>query len=186
MSENIRCDAQREHRRFPCEQLEYTKTVGNLLPKILGETFTELGFGVKVNHQQANGVDMEVFLGHNRILVAEVLNWSIASRLTYKRKNCIIRNLNEFNCNKMLIHTVSLSNLEGLEESGIYLLEIGYQILPKTYYNFFLTKNQVEKRSVDSKSARRNIKAKILHYVNNYLFGHKFLNFLLSPPQSDH
>lgn len=185
MSENIRCDTKIKYHRFPCEQLEYTKTVGKLLPQILGEIFTELGFKVKVNHQQANGVDIEVFLGHNRILVAEVLNWSIASRLTDKRKNSIIENLNEFNCNKMLIYTVPLSNLEGLEESGIYLLEIGYQILPEAYYKFFLTKHQVEKRQVDSDSARRNIRTKILYYVNNYLFGHKLLTFILSPSYSN-
>ena len=93
MSENIGNDAQAELRRFPCKQMVYTKYVGKLLPNILEEVFNELGFRVKVNHQQANGVDLEVFLENNLILVAEVLNWSIGSRLTNKRKNNYISSI---------------------------------------------------------------------------------------------
>lgn len=180
MSENIRNDAQKEHRRFPCKQLKYTKNVGKFLPTILEAIFTELGFRVKVNPQQANGVDLELFLGDNLVLVAEVLNWSIASRLTNKRKGNIIRNLNEFNCNKVLIHTVPLSNLNGLKENGIHILEIGNQVLPETYYNFFLTKRQVERRNIDSDSTRRNIRAKILDYLNNHLLAHKYLKLIMT------
>lgn len=180
MSENIRNEAQEELPRFPCKQEEYTKTVGKLLPTILGEVLTELGFRVKVNPQQTNGVDLEVLLGDNLIIVAEVLNWSIASRLTHKRRGNIIRNLNEYNCNKLLIHTVPLSNLNGLRENGIHLLEIGYQILPETYYNFFQAKDQVEKRTIDSDSTRRNIRAKILKYIDNSLFAHRYLQFLVA------
>ena len=120
MSENTKNETQEERPRFPCKQEEYTKTVGKLLPTILGEIFTELGFQAKVNPQQANGVDLEVFLGDHLVLVAEILNWSIASRLTDKRKDNIIRNLNEFNCNKVLIYTVPLSNLNGLGENEIH------------------------------------------------------------------
>jgi len=179
MSENIRNYSQVEHLRFPCEQMEYTKTVGSLLPNILGEIFTELGFKVKINHQQANGVDLEISLGNNLMVVAEVLNWSIRSRLTDKRKGNIIRNLNQFNCNKALIYTVPLSNLNGLKENRIYLLEIGYQILPETYYNFFQTKGQVIRRTIDSELTRKNIRAKILNYLNNRLFAHKYLKLVM-------
>lgn len=180
MSENIRSEAQEELPRFPCKQEEYTKTVGKLLPKILGEILTGLGFNVKVNPQQQNGVDMEVFLDNNLVLVAEILNWSIASRLTNKRKGNIITNLNEFNCNKVLICTVPLSNLDGLRENGIYLMEIGYQLLPETYYDFFLTKEQVERRNIDSDLIRSDIRAKFLKYIDNSLLGHRYLRFLVA------
>ena len=173
MSENIESEAQEELPRFPCKQETYTKTVGKLLPTILGEILTELGLKVKVNHQQANGVDLEAFLGDTRLIVAEILNWSIKSRLTDKRKSSIIRNLNEFHCNKVLIYTVPLSNLEGLEENRIRLIEIGYQILPETYYKFFLAKKQVEKRTIDSDSTRRHIRAKILQYIEDCSRGHR-------------
>lgn len=179
MSENMRSEAQEELPRFPCKQIEYTKTVGRLLPTILGEIFAELGFKVKVNPQQENGVDIEVFLGDNLVLVAEILNWSIASRLTNRRKGNIITNLNEYNCNKVLIHTVPLSNLHALRENGIDLMEIGYQLLPETYYDFFLTKGQVESRNIDSDLIRSDIRGKVLDYINNHLFAHKFFQFLV-------
>lgn len=179
MSENIRSDAQEELPRFPCKQEEYTKTVGRLLPAILGEIFAELGFKVRVNHQQSNGVDTEVFLGDNLILVAEILNWSIRSRLTNKRKGNIITNLNEYDCNKVLIYTVPLSNLDGLRENEIYLMQIGYQILPEKYYEFFITKGQIERRNIDSNLIRSDIRGKILDYINNHFFAHKYLQFLV-------
>lgn len=169
MNENRRCNAQREQYRFPCEESEYKKIVGRLLPDILEEIFTELGFEVTVNHQQANGVDLEIFQEDNLILVAEVVNWSIGSRLTHKRKNSYIRNLSEYDCNKVFIYTVSLSNLDGFKENGIDLLEIGYQILPQTFYNFFLAKEQVERRKIDSTDVRQDIKEKIRSYLERYI-----------------
>lgn len=178
MSENVRYVYRRNHLRFPCEQNIYTKTVGWLLPTILGEIFTELGFKAKVNEQQTNGVDLEVFLGDNLILVAEILNWSIRSRLTDKRKGWIIGNLNKFHCKRLLIHTVPLSNLDGVRESGIDILAIGYQILPETYYDFFLARGQVIRRKIECYSTRRDIRSKILDYVNNRLFAHRYLKFL--------
>ena len=165
MNENSRSNAQREQYRFPCEESEYKKIVGRLLPDILEEILTELGFEVTVNHQQANGVDLEIFQENNLILVAEVVNWSIGSRLTHKRKNSYIKNLSEYDCNKVFIYTVPLSNLDGFKENGIDLLGIGYQILPQTFYNFFSSKGQVERRRVDSRDLRKDIKDKILSYL---------------------
>lgn len=169
MSENSRGDAGREQ-RFPCEQLEYTRTVGWLLPIILESILTELGFRVIINPQQANGVDLEVYYGADLIFVAEVLNWSTASRLTDKRRDCIISNLNEYNCEKLLIHTVPLSNLDGFEENGISLLQIGYQVLPRLYYGFFLTRGQVERRRMDSVAIKNDIERKIISYLERTEF----------------
>ena len=179
LSENTISDAQREAFRFPCEQREYVKTVGELLLTILSEMLIELGFKVIVPPQRANGVDMKIFQGDDLVAVAEVLNWRTTSRLSDKRRHNIIRNLNEYDCCKLLIHTVPLSNLDGFGENGIYLLQIGYQVLPESYYDFFLTREQVERRDIDSNSTRRNIRSKILDYINNHLFAHKYLKFLM-------
>lgn len=179
LNENRISNVQREDFRFPCEQMEYVKTVGELLLTILSEILTELGFRVIVPSQRANGVDMKIFLGDNLIAVAEVLNWSIGSRLTDNRKNNIINNLNGHNCNKLFIHTVPLSNLEGFTENKIHLLQIGFQVLPEPYYDFFLTRDQVIRRKIDSDSTRRDVRSKILDYINNHLFAHKYLKFLM-------
>ena len=178
MSEENSDSTRNNHFRFPCEQMEYTRIVGSLLPAILGEIFTELGFRVNVNHQQANGVDMKVFLRDTLVLVVEVQNWSIGSRLTYKRRGNIIRNLSEFDCNKLLIHTIPLSDLSGLRENGIDIIELGYQVLPETFYNHYLQREQVERRKALSDSTMREIRAKILEYVDQKLFGYMYLRFL--------
>jgi len=110
---------------LPCERLKYTKKVGELLPKILGKIFAELGFDAGVNSQQENGVDLEIYKDNNLVLVVEVLNWSIWSRLNTKRKNKITENLSKFRCNKWLIYTVPLSGISTLIENGIELVRIG-------------------------------------------------------------
>lgn len=179
MSENVSCQTRREYLRFPCKQEEYTRTVGWLLPTILEEIFNELGFEAYANPIPVNGVDLEICHGEDLVLVAEVLNWSFRSRLTDKRKNNIINNLNEYDCNKLLIHTVPLSNLGDIEENGIHILEIGYQVLPLDYFIHFLMRGEVEGRRIDSYSTRRDVRSKILDYVNNYLFGHKYFKFLI-------
>ena len=168
-----------ENRRFPCEELKYAKTVGELLLSILKELFEELGFRAETFPLERNGADMQVYLGDNLVLVAEVLNWSIGSRLTDRRKENIIRNLDQHSCNKLLIHTIPLSNTNGVEEGGIDLLKIGFQILPVTYYIFFFAKKQVMKRWIDCDATRKRIRSKILDYVNNHLFAHRYFRTLI-------
>ncbi len=149
--------------------MEYSRIVGGLLLTILQEIFTELGFNVRNRPQQANGVDLEIFRENHRLIVIEVLNWSNRSRLTDKRKNNIIENLNEFVCDKMLIHSVPLRNLDGIEENGICALEIGYQVLPEEFYDFFLARRQVERRRADSELVRGEIGEMIADYINDHL-----------------
>lgn len=180
MSEIVRYQSRREHLRFPCKQNEYARNVGWLLPTILEGIFNELGFEAYANPIQTNGVDLEVYFRSNLILVAEILNWSISSRLYNKRKLRIIRDLNEFNCKSLFIHTVPLPNLNVVRDAGIDILEIGYQVLPEKYYNIYLARGQVIRRKTECHSTRKEIKSKILNYVNNHLFAHKYLKFLLA------
>jgi len=126
--------------------MKYTERVGELLPNILGKIFRELGFEVWVNPQQVNGVDLKVCRESNPVIVAEVLNWSIRSRLTLRRRDCIIENLNRFVCKKLLVHTIQLSGLDTLRENGIDLLCVGYQVLPQDFYDFYLNKEQIIRR----------------------------------------
>jgi len=180
MSENVSVENQRELCRVPWRKDEYARDVGRLLPTILEGIFIELGFDAYANPIQTNGVDLDVYFRSNLILVAEILNWSISSRLYNKRKLGIIRNLNEFNCKRLFIHTVPLPNLNVVRDAGIDILEVGYQVLPEEYYNVQLARGQVIRRKIDCDSTRSQIKSKILDYVNNHLFAHKYLKFLMT------
>jgi hypothetical protein len=109
------------------------------------------------------------------VLVAEVVNWSIGSRLTNKRKNNYIRNLTRYSCNRLFIYTTPLSNLSGFKENGIDLLEIGYQILPESYYNYFIELDRIERRKILSDVVMRDIGSKICEYVYGRIFGYDYL-----------
>ena len=147
----------REHYPFPCKERLYDKRAGAFLVTILRERFSELGFGVSVNPLEENGVDLKVFREGKLVLVAEVLNWNISSILTEKRERKITENLNEYNCLRVLIHTVPLPQLNEFSENGILLLPIGYQVLPRHYFSFFKRRGQIERRKPYSKKVIKDI-----------------------------
>jgi len=91
-----------------------------------------------------------------------VLNWSIKSKLSEKRFKNIVGNLNQFNCPKALIHTVLERNdIKKFEDKGIITLKIGYQLLPRYFYEFFSKKGQTRMRKVDSRKTKEDLEEKI-------------------------
>ncbi|MEM4733092.1 MAG: hypothetical protein QXD70_01010, partial [Candidatus Bathyarchaeia archaeon] len=96
----------------------------------------------------------------------EVLNWSIGSRLSEKRYENIVNNLSEYNCSKVLIYTTLEEDyVEKFRSKGIITLEIGYQLLPKVFYNFFKEKGQVTKRKIDSSQTSQDIENKLSELI---------------------
>ena len=168
----------RNEQKFPVDKKRYTRVVGNLLPTMLESIFTELGFRVKTYYLQANGRDMEIFDGDTLVIAVEVLNWNIGSKLHPDRKSCIIRNLNKYNCNRLLVHTVPLTRTDGLEQNRIVCLGIGYQVLPQEYYDFFLNKEEVRHRRPNSEHVRTEIKSKIIQYLYENYYGIRYLKDL--------
>lgn len=156
--------------RYPVKRTRYTQSVGKLLPHRIGQIFQEEGFTSWIAQGQENDVDLKVFDDEgNLIIVGEILNWSKVSLLPEKRKNCIIRNLTAYNCKKVLIYT-SFENeytLEDLQNHGIVLVRIGYQLLPKEFYKFYAKKNQTESRKIDSRETKEDIRSKITRYLQS-------------------
>lgn len=154
--------------RFPIKRDKYTQSVGRLLPHRLGRIFQELGYQSWISRRQSNGVDIKVYDSKNNLfLVIEALNWSSYSALSVKRKYDIIDNLSDFKCDRLLVYTC-LENeviLKDLSEYSISSLKIGYQILPKDFYDFYSKKKQVESRRIDSKETKADIKARIEEYL---------------------
>jgi len=112
--------------------------------------------------KQSNGTDLKVWYDGKLVLVAEVLNWSVGSYLSEKRSKNIKDNLNQYSCPKVLIHT-TLSNheVQKFADTDIIVFKIGYQLLPKYFYNFFREKNQIQQRRYDSKETKEDLKMKI-------------------------
>ncbi len=132
---------------YPCERQRYNKIVGKLLPRRLAVIFSSLGFEVTVNPVEGNGVDLWICRNNELVLVAEVLNWSVRSRLSNKRKRKILDNLSRYECNRLLVHSVPNSNVDKeFAERGVDTLCIGFQLLPWTFYKFFEERGQVIRR----------------------------------------
>lgn len=148
--------------KYPVPKTKYLQSIGKLLPHRICQILKELGYKTWMNPNQGNGVDIKVWHNRRLVLVAEVLNWSVGSYLSEKRSRNIKNNLNQYSCPKVLIHT-TLSNheVEKFADIDIIVFKIGYQLLPKYFYNFFREKNQVQQRRYDSKETREDLKMKI-------------------------
>ena len=156
--------------RYPVEQNVYLQKTGRLLAHRLGQQFAELGFKTWICPGQNKGVDLKVYDSTgNLVIIAEILNWSIRTNLSRKRKNCIITNLERYDCHRALIYTAmgNQTELNELRIHGISVLEIGYQILPKCFYYFFEDKRQVIRRKIDSRETTLHIKSVISEYLES-------------------
>lgn len=143
------------------------QTVGRLLPRRISQILRESGFKVWINPNQGNNIDIKVWSNNSTlIIVGEILNWSIGSRLAEKRLNKMISNLNNFDCRKLLVYTtLDQASVSEFIQNGIDVVEIGYQLLPKFYYDFFSVKRQVERREIDSEITKKDIREKITSYL---------------------
>jgi hypothetical protein len=153
-------------RRFPVEDHIYFQTTGKLLPRRISQILQELGYKVWINPKQGNDVDLKVWYDNELILVAEILNWSIKSRLSKKRRKKMISNLRQYHCDKVLIYTnLNRKHLPRFSFNGICYIKIGYQVLPKSYYEFFQNREQITNRRIDSKIVKQDIECKIKEYL---------------------
>lgn len=168
------CDFLSSEKRYPVKRAVYMQTVGRLLPRRISQILKEINpdYTIWINPNQGNGIDLKVWYNNDLIIVGEILNWSIKSRLAEKRRENMISNLHEFPCRKLLICTTLEDNhVSRFIQNGIDIIGIGYQLLPRYYYNFFLEKEQVDKRMIDHNSTKEDIKNKIIVYLKKH-FSH--------------
>jgi len=156
-------------RRYPVEETRYKQSVGKLLPHRLSQISRELGFETEIAKGQSNGVDIKIYQNRRLVLVGEVLNWSLESSLNIPRKNSIIDNFSRYTCKKVSIYTCleNESTLLDLARYEVDFIKIGYQLLPKSFYDFFTRKNQVTLREIDSRETRQDIKSKLIDYLQS-------------------
>ena len=158
-------------KRYPVKRTVYVQKTGRLLPRRISQILRELNsnFTVWINPGQGNGVDLKVWYGCDLIIAGESLNWSIGSKMSEKRREGMISNLHEFSCRKLLVYTTLDNNhVSRFVQNGIDVMEIGYQILPRFYYNFYLGKGQVIRREIDCAKTKNDIKKKIVSYLKKH------------------
>jgi len=155
-------------KKYPVKKSVYIQSVGRLLPHRIGQILKELGYETWINPRQGNDLDLKVWYRGTLIFVAEVINWSIGSNLSDERFRSMINNLSNYSCDKVLIYTVLKGNkVHEFKKNGIKTLEIGYQLLPRYFYNFFKKKRQITKRRIDSNRTRKDIKNKLECFISS-------------------
>jgi len=158
-------------RRYPIDQRLYTKCVGSLLQHRVGQILKDLGYRTEVPRVESNGVDLKVYNREsNLILVGEVINWSYRSYSDKKRKKRIIGNLSQYPCRRLLIYSTMGKEflLEDLESQDISKLKIGYQLLPRYFYDHFARQNGILYRRVDSRETIQDVRAKIANLLQSF------------------
>ena len=64
------------------------------------------------------------------------------------------------------IYYVLLGGMD-LSDYNISLVKIGYQLLPKYFYDFYAAKEEIRSRRIDSRETRQDIKSKIIEYLKS-------------------
>ena len=142
--------------------------VGALLQVIVKKVFLQLGASkVWIPFGQSNGVDLKVWDKHdNLVIVGEILNWSVKSKLPLNRRNHMISNLKQYKCNKIVIYTtLDKTHLKVFSSNGISHITIGYQILPQSFYRFYCSRNQIIKRKPYTLAVQQDIETKIKNHL---------------------
>jgi hypothetical protein len=157
-------------RRFPIDRHLYGKCVGSLLQHRIGQILQELGFKTKIVKVEGNDADVVVYDGKDHpILAGEILNWSTGSYMNDRRKNGIIHNLSPYSCRKVLICGAPKEEplLDDLSLHDISILRIGYQILPRYFYDFFVELKKIDSRRIDSRETRSELKSILVNLLKS-------------------
>jgi len=159
------------------KKIRYLQSVGRLLPRRIEQILKELGltedsgYRIWINSKQGNDVDFKVWHRDSLILVGEILNWCIGSWLSEKRKRWIVSNLSQYDSKRVLIYTIMKREdlLKDLALHGISVFKIGYQLLPRLFYDYFAEIDRVIDRRIDCRETKQDIKSKIADLLNSLL-----------------
>lgn len=174
--------------RYPESRSIYTLKVGRTRELQLRRIFENIGFLVRTNPLSRRKCDLELYSKEDiyfkrRIVVIEVTNenlssydstWtkrkgSFYSSKWIKQKISLFRRYRkEPKPLKLLICSFrgSFQDIDKLEcESGCYTIEIGFQVLPQNYYDFYKKKNLVQYRRPDDSESYDLTKEKIESFL---------------------
>jgi hypothetical protein len=163
--------------RYPESRAIYTVKVGRTRELQLRRIFENNGFLVRTNPVSNRKCDLELYSSKDihhktRIMIIEVTNENFGSFYEskwIKQKISLFRRYRkEPKPLKLLICSfrTSFKDIDKLEcESGCYAIELGFQVLPENYYNFWKKKNLVQYRRPDDLESYDLTKEKIESFL---------------------
>jgi hypothetical protein len=163
--------------RYPEARSIYTKKVARTRELQLRRIFENNGFLVRTNPFSKSKCDLELYSKEDvhyktRLVVIEVTNENLGSFYDSKWVKQKISLFRRFKKNpKMLKFLIcsfrsSFKDIDKLEySSGCYAIELGFQVLPESYYNFWKKKNLVQYRRPDDSESYDLTKEKIESFL---------------------
>lgn len=140
--------------KYPTTRLEYCERVGHTRENQLANILRDLGFKVNV-YPKKQKCDISLYNPKKKFAVIEVKNENFSSHYDKKEVDSILK---RFRKEKKDVHKILVSSfrknfqkddLERMEKKGIKIIEIGFQVLPEDYYNFYKKKRQINWRKID-------------------------------------
>jgi hypothetical protein len=150
----------RDKRKYPVKRRSYCESVGDAGQRTVKEALKMLGCQVTMAKSvHANNVDI-IFYRDGKIGALEVFNEDAnRSYISTKRASGMRRNLRGFKYKGVVCN-------EGLTKSSetrriiknIPFLKLGFQILPRRFYDFFNKRRELFHRKIDSRNTLKHVK----------------------------
>jgi hypothetical protein len=149
--------------KYPVSRLDYTYKTGFIAEKLVSDILKEEGIDVEPHNVCENGVDIKAKDTHIGI---EVWNWCKPHEYS-SRIQSVLENLKPFQFRALVTSfisdTVKDYVINTYVMSPILIVELGFQILPKEYKEFY--KNRKDVVFYPSKEAHIKVKSKMMSLI---------------------
>jgi hypothetical protein len=129
--------------KYPVPRLEYTYKTGSIAEKLVSDILTEEGIEVEPHNVNENGVDIRA---KNVDIGIEIWNWCKPHEYN-SRIQSIIENLKPYPFRALVTSFISKDVRDYIEStyvlSPIFVIELGFQILPKEWKQFYKNRKNV-------------------------------------------
>jgi hypothetical protein len=146
-------------RKYPTSRSEYCKRVARVREEQIARIFEELGFKVKKNFDSRSSPDLKLYFREgNRdklISLVEITNENKGSFYCSKEVNGMAKKLSKYkrqNLLRILICSFESSLKEKSPLLNHYIIELGFQTLPKDYYEFYQKRGEIQFRKEESEA----------------------------------
>jgi len=166
--------------KYPVPRKEYCQKVGQTRVNQLAATLRDLGFKVNT-YPKKHKCDISIYNPRTKCAVIEVKNENIESNYESKEVDSI---LDRFRKEKKDIHKIlvcshkgsfSKEDLQRMKKEGIKIIEIGFQVLPEDYYNFYKgKKKQIKKDDIHSFEETKEIMETELKKISPFLISRSY------------
>jgi len=152
---------------YPTLRSDYTETVGKLTEMGTSKIIMDRGYDVEPHLVQDEGADVVIPSLKGAI---EILNWK-ESHYYDKRIESIVENLRKFDCKGLLVSFINEEARMKIKSKipDIVIKELGFQILPNKYYEFYNNRNQTDNRRFWSKRTEKHLGNVIDSIIQDFL-----------------